>query len=242
MIKEFNHDVQLHLHPEWTDEIRPLVFAGATSKRQNLSFYSLAEQTALIKLGMELLGSVGCDGIKAFRAGSFASNHDTYRALHSLGIHIDSSIHAVLPHSAPDLRGSIDFHHPLVLEKVRILPMTIFKDGFGRSRPAQVGACGFAEMRDAIISARNNGTEHFVILSHNFEMLKQGRAEPDMWVVSRFEQLCAFLASQRDTIDVCTFSNGGISFDTARPPPFARASVASTLRRHGEQAIRRLSN
>lgn len=242
LIKESNHDVQLHLHPEWTDEIRPLIFAGATAKRQNLSSYSLAEQTELIKLGRELLASVGCDAITAFRAGSFASNHDTYRALDSLGIRIDSSLHAVLPQSAPDLRGLIDFYHPLDFEQVRILPMTVFKDGFGRSRPAQIGACGFSEMRDAITSAQKNGTEHFVILSHNFEMLKQGRNGPDMWVVSRLEQLCAFLERQRDTIDVCTLSNGDVRFDTTRNPPLACASMASTLRRHGEQAMRRLSN
>lgn len=242
MILDSNHDVQLHLHPEWTDEIRPLIFAGATSKRQHLSFYSLEEQTSLIRLGRELLGQVGCHNINAFRAGSFASNHDTYRALSALGIRIDSSLHAVLPYSAPDLRGQVNFYHPLEFEQVQILPMTVFKDGWGRLRPAQVGACGFSELRDAITSARQTGTQHFVILSHNFEMLKQGRHEPDMLVVARFEQLCAFLERQRDTIEVRTMSDGDVEIEAACQPPLCRAKLLSTLRRQGEQAVRRLAD
>jgi len=61
-------------------------------------------------------------------------------------------------------------------------------------------------MRNALESAADNGTRHFVILSHNFEMLRQGRSEPDGIVVRRFEALCAFLAAHRDKFEVSTLS------------------------------------
>ena len=240
MIRDKGHDVQLHLHPEWTDEIRPLVFAGATTKRQNLSFYSLPEQTTLIALGRSLLAEAGVGEVHAFRAGSFASNHDTYRALAALGIGIDSSLHAVLPASGPDLRDKLDFRYPIEFEHVRILPMTVFQDGIGRLRPAQVGACGFEEMRDAISSAHRNGHQHFVILSHNFELLKQQSLEPDMLVVARFERLCAYLERQQDRIALRTFADGNIDIDNAPPAPLGCARLPSTLRRLGEQAVRRI--
>lgn len=238
LIRGANHDIQLHLHPEWADEIRPLLFAGATKKRQHMSYYSREEQVALIALGRDLMAQVGCD-ITAFRAGSFACSHDTYRALRELGISIDSSLHAVLPYSGEDLRQRLDFFHPLEFEQVRILPMTVFRDGLGQLRPAQLGACGFSELRDAIESAVLNGTEHFVVLSHNFEMLKQGRCEPDMLVVARFERLCAFLASQRGRVDVATVSGQPIVIESKPKPPLAEAGFPATVRRYGEQAIRR---
>lgn len=240
LIRSGNHDIQLHLHPEWADEIRPLPFAGASHKRQHMSYYTCDEQMALLTLGCDLLSQTGCNKITAFRAGSFACNHDTYRALHNMGIGIDSSLHAVLPFSGNDLREQLDFFHPLEFEQVRILPMTVFRDGIGRLRPAQIGACSFAELRDAINTAADNKMEHFVVLSHNFEMLKQGRSEPDSLVVARFECLCSFLAEQRGRVDVSTLSHLPLTIGVPPHPPLARAGLPATLRRHGEQAIRRV--
>ena len=239
LISAGHHDIQLHLHPEWTDEIRPLPFPGASKKRQHMSHYTCEEQTALITLGRDLLSQAGCDTITAFRAGSFACNHDTYRALRQHGIGIDSSLHAVLADSGRDLRQQFDFFHPLEFEQVRILPMTVFQDGLGKLRPAQVGACSFSELRDAIESAADSKTEHFVVLSHNFEMLKQQRSEPDALVVARFESLCAFLAEQRGRIDVHTFSDQSVVIGARPHPPLARAGFPATVRRYGEQAIRK---
>jgi hypothetical protein len=240
LIRAGGHDIQLHLHPEWTDEIRPLPVPGATAKRQHLSYYTLEEQVTLISMGRDLLAQAGGGDIQAFRAGSFACNHDTYRALHRLGIHTDSSLHAELSDSGPDLRQQLDFFHPLEFEHVRILPMTIFRDGLGKLRPAQVGACGFEEMRDAIESSAQQGIEHFVVLSHNFEMLKQGSSEPDNLVVSRFERLCGYLAKQRGHVDVATMSEQPAFQSTVPPPALGRAGLPATMRRYGEQAVRRV--
>jgi peptidoglycan/xylan/chitin deacetylase (PgdA/CDA1 family) len=239
LIASGGHDIQLHLHPEWSDEIRPPLFPAA-GKRQHLSHYTLEEQVALLDLGRSLLAEAGSDDISAFRAGSFACNHDTYRALRQVGIGIDSSLHAVLPHSGVDLRDNLDFLHPLEFEQVTILPMTVFQDGIGRLRPAQVGACSFGELRDALQSAADNDTQHFVVLSHNFEMLRQGRSDPDRVVVSRFERLCEFLGGQRGRIEVSTLSRHPIVVGGAPHPPVARAGLGATLQRHGEQAYRRL--
>jgi len=240
MIRSRGHDVQLHLHPEWTDEIRPLLFPGAAEKRPLLSYYTFEEQTILISLGRDLLGQAGCRSICAFRAGSFGANRDTYRSLHGLGIGIDSSMHAVLPISGPDLRATFDICHPFEIEHVQVFPLTMFEDGLRRLRPAQVGSCSFAEMREAIESAAVNGCEHFVILSHNFEMLKPGRNKPDPIVVARFEQLCSFLARQRDRYEVATFSSPRGPVRNAVRQPLARTGFTPTLRRYAEQAVRRL--
>ncbi|MEF8721943.1 polysaccharide deacetylase [Candidatus Accumulibacter phosphatis] len=239
MIRAGKHDIQLHLHPEWTDEIRPLLFPGASAKRQHLSYYTLEEQSTLLDYGRRLLASAGCDKITAFRAGSFACNANTYRALRQSGIAVDSSLNAAHPDSGIDLRNTLDFNQPQKFEGVSILPMTVFRDGFGKPRPAQIGACSFAEMRGALETAARNGSQHFVILSHNFEMLRPGRCDPDRIVVRRFEALCAFLASQRDRFEVSTLSPAP-SIDRETRGHIASTSLSATLQRHGEQLARRL--
>lgn len=240
LIQAAGHDVQLHLHPEWADEIRPLLFPGATRKRQHLSYYTLDEQIALLNYGRDLLARAGCDRITVFRAGSFACNSDTYRALRHCGIAVDSSLNAVHPDSGVDLRGMLNFHHPQQLEGVSVFPMTVFRDGLGKLRPAQVGACSAAELRQALESAADNAIQHFVVLSHNFEMLKQGRCEPDGIVVRRFEELCAFLAGNPDKFEVSTFSPAPVIGIESGRKNMAHAGMAATLQRHGEQLARRL--
>ena len=55
LIREAGHDIQLHLHPEWTDEISPPIIEDVAVKRQHLTFYSEDEQAALIAFGRGLL-------------------------------------------------------------------------------------------------------------------------------------------------------------------------------------------
>ncbi len=81
LLHDAGQQVQLHLHPEWSDEIAPPIIPNHHSKRQHLTYYTLDEQTALIGRARELLEAAGADEIDTFRSGSFAVNHDTYEAL-----------------------------------------------------------------------------------------------------------------------------------------------------------------
>ena len=237
LIRSAGHDVQLHLHPEWADEIRPIPFPGAARKRQHLIYYSLEEQVTLLRLGLSLMTQVGCTSLTAFRAGSFACNADTYRALRRCGISVDSSLDEVFEVSGADLRGRVDFTRPQEFEGVSILPISLFRDGMGRLRHAQVGACSFPELRQALEAADRAGVTDFTILSHNFEMLRPGTTEPDPIVVRRFEALCAYLASDPARFHVGTITAPTID-DVRRPMPCV--SVSATLQRHAEQLVRRL--
>lgn len=240
LIRSGGHDIQLHLHPEWSDELTPLPFPGANRKRQHLSFYTLDEQITLLRLGLDLMAQVGCDRITAFRAGSFASNADTYRALRTCGIGIDSSLNEVSADSGPDLRGTLDFTRPQAFEGVGILPMTVFRDGSGRLRPAQLGACSFAELREAMESACAAGTEHFVVLSHNFEMLRQGSSVPDGIVAGRFEALCHYLGTHRERFRVGAMDIPPVIRPADAGARLASVSMGATLKRHAEQLARRV--
>lgn len=237
MIAAARQDIQLHIHPEWTDEIRPPLIDDVSRKRDHLTYFSLAEQTALIGEAKRLLEVSTERPVTAFRAGSYAANRDTFRALRANGIAIDSSLNAVYDLSAgslPDMGGCDSVRQIDGISSYRI---TVFRDGLGRLRPANVGACSFAEMRQVLLDAHRRGLRHFVIVSHNFEMLKPGSSERDQLVVTRFEKLCRFLADHPDLFKVGSYSTTSEpQAEESRPS----ALWAATAWRYLEQAARRV--
>lgn len=238
LIHSAGQDVQLHLHPEWTDEIMPPPIADASRKRQLLVHYNLDEQTELIRVGRALLEGAKGSPVEVFRAGSFAANRDTYRALARNGLFIDSSLNARYDSS----QGTIDevdaFASRRSIEGVQVHPVTVLRDGFGRLRAAQVNGCTFAELRAALLAAEDAGVEHFVLVSHNFEMLKPGSCDPDWTVVRRFEALCEFLGRHPQRFEVGPFAAAPAADDLVEPRPSVGALL--TAQRHLEQALRRL--
>ena len=241
LIQEAKHEIQLHLHPEWTDEIRPPIFPDKPYKRQHLIYYSPQEQIELIGRGLELLRNAGVQGVTAFRAGSFAANSATLAALKACGINIDASLNMCCPLSGEDLRAEGDFYFPRKRDGLQLVPISVFRDGFGRPRHAQVGACSAGELAEAIEDAYNQGHPCFTILSHNFEMLRPGSIHRDRFVVARFEALCRYLAQHPDRLRASGLAHA--SELPAAPPnaAIARAGTIATSRRVAEQLLRRLN-
>ena len=237
LITSAGQEIQLHLHPEWVNEaLKPLI-ADNKKKRQFLSNYTRAEQTTLIEYGKKMLEAAGSGVITAFRAGSYALNEDTYRALEKNNIKIDTSLNRCYDVSAPLLIEGHNLDTSFYVGEVMTYPVTVFRDGFRKDRPAQVGACGFNEMRDALLSAKEAGSQNFVVVSHNFEMLKPNSNQPDWTIVKRFTSLCAFLAERSEDFHVGSFIPSHTP-TTQNYQPYAK--ISSTGLRYAAQAIRRL--
>ena len=241
LIRSAGQEVQLHLHPEWTDEAIEPIIEDCATKRQHLSYYTLAEQTTLIAHGKKLLEAAGSGQISAFRSGSFAANVDTFEALRRNQIFLDTSLNCCYEVSAPELRSEHSFNQAFVTQGVTTFPVTVMKDGFGKDRHAQVGACSFSEMRGALLSAQRAGHRDFVVVSHNFEMLKPGSSLPDWVVVKRFERLCSYLAANSERFNVRGFG-ADLMNPLQKSPPASqpKASLLATTRRYAEQLQRRL--
>lgn len=238
LIAADGHEIQLHLHSEWADEIRPRPLPHIAGKRQHLQYLSFEDQLTLIRAGSALLREAGVAEITAFRAGSFAANGDTLRALAAAGIAIDSSINAVVPISMSGLRDTIDLYQPSRVEEALCVPLTVFRDGLGRLRPAQVGSCSFDELRQVVAWAVVHEWPAVTVLSHNFEMLRPDSPRIDPIVARRFERLCAFLASQAHVVEAGGYTRAGIVPPTA-PLALPVSSRPATLRRLAEQLARR---
>ena len=135
----------------------------------------------------------------------------------------------------------MSFDRAVRCNEVTSYPVAAFRDGFGRLRPAQIGACSFEELASALWSARASKWRNFVIVSHNFEMLQPGSTLPDAIVVKRFEKLCSFLGRHRGELPVCGYP-AIAQVEEIKKASLPTVSGWATARRYAEQALRRLND
>lgn len=238
LIAQDGHQIEMHLHSEWADEINPRPLPHIPEKRQHLQQLDLADQETLMRLGLSLLHEAGARDVRAFRAGSFGANADTLLAARRLGLEIDSSINAAMPISVPDLRGKAELYLPSTINGMLSVPVSVFRDGFGRLRHAQVGSCSAAEIGELLAAATARQWPVLNILSHNFEMMRVGSARPDPVVVRRFEAMCKLLAEYPNLRRPKGDLFEGIGPVTA-PTDVPRLGVRSAMIRYSRQVLRR---
>ncbi|MBS0492963.1 MAG: polysaccharide deacetylase [Proteobacteria bacterium] len=234
------HEPQLHMHTEWVDEARIPLLDGMNGKRPNLRDYSVAEQISLIGIGKRMLAQAGVPHVDAFRAGSFAFNHDTLKAVHANGIMYDSSYNTTMFGPASGVRPGETIWWPFKHAGICEHPMTVFDDGTGKLRHVQLTACSFKEIEKLLWAALEAGYASFVILSHSFELLSgRERSRSDPVVIRRFRKLCKFLEKNSDSFHLRGFH--GLEPEVPmETPPMLRSPIWRTGWRVAEQVYRRI--
>jgi hypothetical protein len=235
LIREAKQEVQLHLHTEWLDEAVERVFPDIHEKRQFLYMFDRSQQTRLLRLGVELLRRSGANGVNAFRAGSFGLGPETFAAVREAGLAYDTSFN---PTTAHPINAGVRYLRPTVVDGLGVYPLTAFRDGIGRVRHAQLGACSLAELKGCLWSAREQGWSAVVILSHNFELMSSDKTRPDLVVVRRFEGLCRFLAEHRDCFTARGFADLPSGTGDPETTTLPSAGFGATATRYAEQAAR----
>ncbi|PTR15182.1 hypothetical protein C8R31_104211 [Nitrosospira sp. Nsp2] len=230
LVRQPAHEIQLHLHTEWVDESTEPLLEGITGKRQFLRYFSLQEQTVLIRAGAELIESAGGGSINAFRAGSFGFNRETLKALSINRIAFDSSYNASLFGPDSGISPEIPLVEPMECEGVYEYPMTVFQGGTRKLRHAQITACSYREMEGLLWQALESRRKAFVILFHNFEFLNRSMDGPDDIVVARFRKLCSFLDRHRDCFRVRGFRNLAPALVPSQPAPLTSPLWKTGLR------------
>jgi hypothetical protein len=241
-IQAGGHEVQIHIHPEWLAWMPHPPFAPRG--RELLRQFTLAEQTQLIQMTGANLQAAGAASLCALRAGDFAANGDTIRALGALKIRFDSSFNQCAVGSFGDLAFDGGLNQPLSEFDVREVPISFWHSRPFPPRHAQICATSAGELAHALWEASERGWNSFVIVSHSFELLKQRRQNvirpvPDRVVARRFRQLCQFLNKHRDRFRTCGFADlASLPIETSRPP--LNGSPWHAAWRLVEQAYRRL--
>ncbi len=236
LILDANQSVELHVHPEWTDESRSVIFPHIKNKREHLKYFTAEEQTHLLSLGNELLNAAGCKDVTAFRAGSFGANDDTLNAVKASGLSIDSSYNYCFGENC-EISLFDDIHQAVAHDGIVEVPMTTFVDGMGKRRHTQLTACSYAEISAGLINAYENKWQSYVLLSHSFELMKPDFSNYDRVIVKRFEKLCAFLANNTDKFRTSFFDEVNVSNDQIKQP--LTTGLTPTLKRYCEQSLRR---
>ena len=152
------------------------------------------EQFRLIEAGLANLDRAGAQKVRAFRAGSFASNRDTLAAVGHSGLALDSSFRLRIPDSG---KRPLIFDRCVTLNGVKEYPLATYEDWPGHLRHVQITACSATEFEFVFEQARAQHWDALVVLSHSAELLNADRSRPDRLVVRRFERICRFLADHR---------------------------------------------
>lgn len=202
--KKGNNEVQLHAHPEWIKNGKHSFFDMDFSNRYLLSEFSCDEQFLIIKEAKELLETESGEAVTAFRAGSFAANADTLKALSSNKIYIDSSYNPSMQMKGNGLAPS-DYllnQGSFKQSNVHEIPMTVYRTAGGKLRHTQLTACTIREFKKLLNLAYDQGDSDFVILSHSVELLGSQRKSPDYTMVDKIHQLAEFLATNNTKFNV----------------------------------------
>jgi hypothetical protein len=242
LITEGGQEVQLHLHAEWVNESRtPLLSWVPDRKIQHISHFALKDQTVLVERAKQRLAEAGAAPATVFRAGSFAFNADTLRALEANGVLVDSSYNHYFggPTSgiwhSPDRVPVAPFEFGRVLE----VPVTVYRDFPFHVRPLQLKGCSLSELTTVMQRAADDGHGSIVIVSHSFELLDRRDFSRDEIVAQRFFGLCEFLARNSDTFETCFLGDDPPASVSVQPSAVAGSATGLAVR-YIEQFRRRL--
>lgn len=242
LINAQGQEVQLHLHPEWLKHIPDTTWGGR--KYETIREFTEDNQARLIALGLRNLRECGASKVSAFRAGDYAANCDSLRALRRNDIIYDSSYNVC--HLPVDFRIAADrmLLQPIRSEGVCEFPVSFFSDWPGHYRHAQVTACSYGELRNALVQAWKQNWFSFVIVFHSMELLMDRRRRiyrprPDWAVIRRFLQLCEFLSEHRDKFKTSTFNELNLADIPTEEPSWGIVSnPLRTCGRIAEQGVR----
>jgi len=207
-----NHDVQLHLHPNYLNFTRP--HPGELYFSDNMFIYDLKDQIDLIHQGKELLIKYGVKSPIAFRAGNFAADNNTLTALKKNGFLIDSSYNNCFLGNL--CRINIKINDASRIEEIWEFPVTNFREfpylGQKKTHPLDINGVSFYEIKSVLEKAPGCGPKNITILLHSFSFIKAydaqyNKMKPRFRAIRRFEKLCRFLAENSQTFKVVTFGS-----------------------------------
>lgn len=207
------HDIQLHMHPNY------LNFNLPNPQKQFFSDfigdYGLKDQIELIEEGIKILTHNGVSRPIAFRAGCFAANRETLKALKENGFLIDCSYNRASigktcflnDNGINDLayfNGIWEFPVTNFIESTKLRPK--------RFMPLDINGVSFQEMKYVLNKAKTNGPRNITILLHSFSFIKAYdiqyyKVKPRWYVIKRFKKLCHFLNENSDVFEVRTFGS-----------------------------------
>jgi peptidoglycan/xylan/chitin deacetylase (PgdA/CDA1 family) len=204
-IMDRGYDVQLHLHPAYMNFTEAI--PSALKYSDNMFSYSLETQIEFIKQGKDILAKYCGRSPIAFRAGNYAADLNTLRALKANGLLIDSSYNLAFPNFC--LKISPDrINDAAQIASVWEFPITTFRQFLyphaSRFRPLDLNAVSSAEFKALFSNMQDtNRPTCLTIILHSFSFLKPRDMQYQHCTVNeraieRFTNLCLYLNNNHD--------------------------------------------
>jgi hypothetical protein len=228
------HDVQLHTHPM---QQRPRFRSeGVSAPPDDMHAYSVDDQVKLLEEGLGILGEAGVprERLRAFRAGNFGADENTWVAMARCGLTLSSNSNP----SYSKRNCKIPWTgNPALFDTgkgVFELPVSNFSDGSGGFRHLQIMAVSLSEMKDYLMQSRALGIHEITIFTHSFEFfyvddLEKRRAHKSRINLMRLRGLCRFLRAHAGEFEVDTVGDLARRGPQPSPPP---ASLPRIKRLH----------
>lgn len=208
------HDVQLHLHPCWRhfqhSDWRERL--NATPPNDSMAGRNPADLEALISDGIETLQRWGIPRPLALRTGGLQVDLTVYAAQARLDIPLASNVGlAVWQPQEPQLQLHGGRHW---ISEVLEVPTLSYCDlrlpGRRHLKTATITGSAWEELRALLWLTHHQQRGPVTILCHPSEFVKHQdlqytRLQPNRLNQRRFQQLCRFLATHRDTFNPTTF-------------------------------------
>lgn len=225
------HDVQLHLHPCWTQFQHADWWERTRGQRgvlDNFKGRSVADSVVLLEQGIATFNDWGLPRPLVFRSGNLQHDDNLYQALARVGIPYSSNVAMAIYDS-----GDVDYklysgqHQRHGVQEFPVLTFSDWKIGEKQHiKSLTIAGSSFTETRKLLEKARQAGIPLVVILTHPFEYVHNQdlgftRTRRHSLTQRRLTQLCAFLEDNNDRFEAC-----GLAQAAAALPP---ADSANTL-------------
>jgi hypothetical protein len=208
-----NHDIQLHIHPNYLNFNCEV--PGKLKYSDFISDFTFNRQKELLSEGRDLLVKYGASMPVAFRAGSYGASLSTLKALKETGFLIDSSFNRAYCNETCFIPES-DINDLIEMEGIWEFPITNFIENShiraSRFMPMDLSGVSFQEMKQVLDHSTENGPNNITIILHSFSFIKAfdvqyNKIRPRKTVIKRFEKLCRFLAENSHRFNVMTFGS-----------------------------------
>lgn len=169
-IADRGHEVGLHTHPS----------PDLDFYRRPLFRLSRAEQAVVLRWGADLIARWTGEYPTSFRAGAYAVNDDTYRALDEVGIRLDSSCFFPSPNNH-NQREAVNAVH--AAGKTIAIPVTtvLRADGAGNlsHRKLDLDWLSVEELNSALSHLMQNGAPAAMFMMHSFSFIQKQTRKPE---------------------------------------------------------------
>ena len=229
-IRSHGHDLQVHAHPIQREAC--WISKGVKPPIDKMNEYDQEGQTAILKEALDIFEDAGVprNTLTSFRAGHFAADTNTWRAMADVGLKVSSSFNpCYVDKGVCQIRwtkpggGLFDTGHG-----VWELPISTFHQPFGGPRHLQITAVSLAEMINSLEQAHAVGMPQITIVTHSFEFFHiddeaEGRGRANTVNLRRLRGLAKYLDRHRDRFEVDTAGALASRLPNERVEPISNA-------------------